>query len=70
MHVNIDNMFCGVSSNEEMFISLMTSTEERGLESVSTYVNACNIYHNMTPMTHDMYCFLYFLYISFFIFKK
>ena len=35
MHVNIDNMFSGVSSNKEMFISLMTSTEEKVLKSVS-----------------------------------
>ena len=40
---DIINMFGGVSSNKEMFISLMTSTEENNLKSVSIYVNECNI---------------------------
>ena len=40
MHVNIDNMISGVSSNRELFISLKTSTEEIVLKSVGIYVNA------------------------------
>ena len=32
-----------VSSSKEMFISLMASTEENNLKSVSIYVNECNI---------------------------
>ena len=37
-HVILDNMFGGVSSNKEMFISLLTSTEETVLKSVSIYI--------------------------------
>ena len=43
MHVNIKIMFSGVSSNIEMIISLLTSTDEKLLKSIGIYVNACNI---------------------------
>ena len=43
MNVNINDMFSGVSSNIEMLISLLTSTDEKLLKSIGKYVNACNI---------------------------
>ena len=43
MHVNINDVFSGVSTNIEMLISLLTSTDEKLLKSLGIYVNACNI---------------------------